>query len=414
MWLISVIMIVMEKGKHMDVEAIYTTLGILSIIVFLYSVIAGKLASTLISGPMIFISIGWLLGNHGLDFIGKGATPTDLRFIVDVTLALVLFSDAAHSNLKVLKSHLLYPSRMLLLGLPGSIVLGFIAAVLIFDSLSLVEAAILGTMLAATDAALGKAVVTNPSVPAPVREGLNVESGLNDGMCVPILLILLTLASPTAEAVTISHGLFLLAEEIGIGLLVGLSFAFIGAKLLELSTAKKWLSEVWGQLSVMAIALSSFYVAQTFHGSGYIAAFSGGLLFGHLLSNRTHQLVLATEGIAELFAMLTWILFGATVIGTLFDHFSWHVVAYAIISLTVVRMVPTYLAFTGTRVSPKERLFMGWFGPRGLASLAFAVLVIDANVEHSGIISAVVSTTVLISLVSHGISAKPLSDKLNS
>jgi NhaP-type Na+/H+ or K+/H+ antiporter len=396
----------------MDIDAIYTTLGVLFIVVFLYSILAAKLEDTIISGPMVFITIGWVLGTSGLGLIGSGTTPTDLRFLVDITLALVLFSDAAHSNLKVVKTQILYPSRMLLIGLPGAIVLGSIAAALFFNQLTLIEAAILGTMLAATDAALGKAVVSNPRVPAPVREGLNIESGLNDGLCVPILLILLTLSNPASEGVTLGHGLYLVAEEVGIGLVVGLSFSFIGAKLLEASAARQWLSEVWVQVTVMAIALSSFYVAQTFHGSGYIAAFSGGLLFGYLLSKKTHQLVLATEGMAELFAMFTWILFGATLLGTLFDHMSWQVLAYAVASLTVIRMLPTYCAFIGTRVPTRERLFLGWFGPRGLASLAFAVLVIDAQVEHSNFIALVVSTTVLFSLVVHGISAKPLAEKL--
>lgn len=298
----------------------------------------------------MYVILGLALGSHGFGLVGSDAEANDLRLLADITLALILFSDAAHSNLGVLKAKASYPTRMLSLGLPGAILLGFAGAALLFPQLSLIEAGILGTMLAATDAALGKAVITNEKVPAEVREGLNVESGLNDGLCVPILLVLIAMGSSAHAEVSGSHALMLVAEELGIGLVVGLGFAFIGAKLLTLSAQKEWLSEVWVQLTVATLALASFGVAQTLHGSGYIAAFSGGLLFGHLHEKHTHKLVLTTESIAELFAMLTWILFGAAVVSQVFDLFNSTIILYAAISLTLVRMLPIYLSFLGTDV----------------------------------------------------------------
>lgn len=204
----------------------------------------------------------------------------------------------------------------------------------------------------------------------------------------------------------------LVAEELGIGLVVGLGFAFIGAKLLTLSAQKEWLSEVWVQLTVATLALASFGVAQTLHGSGYIAAFSGGLLFGHLHEKHTHKLVLTTESIAELFAMLTWILFGAAVVSQVFDLFDGTIILYAAISLTLVRMLPIYLSFLGTDVPNAQRLFMGWFGPRGLASIVFAVIVIEAGLPGGKFIALVVTCTVFMSLVLHGITAKPLANRI--
>ncbi|WP_406610097.1 cation:proton antiporter [Agarivorans sp. JK6] len=398
----------------MNLEEIYATLGILAAIVFLYTLVAKKVEDTIISGPMIYVALGLVLGAPGLGLIGTDASSADLRLLADITLALILFSDAAHANLSVVRKQALYPTRMLALGLPGAIAIGFAVGYLLFDEFSVIEAAILATMLAATDAALGKAVITNPSVPTAVREGLNVESGLNDGLCVPILLILITMASSGQEHVTTSHALVLVGEEIGIGLAVGLSFAFIGAKLLIWSANKQWLSEVWGQLTVAAIALASFGLAQALHGSGYIAAFSGGMLFGHLLSSHTHKLVLTTESIAELFAMLTWVLFGAAVVALLLDYLSLSIFIYAALSLTLVRILPIYLSFLGTSVSSGQRLFMGWFGPRGLASLVFAIIVLDAGVANAELIAVVVSTTVIFSLIAHGISAKPLASKLGA
>lgn len=396
----------------MDLNVVYQVLGVLALIVFFYSVVAKRVERSSVSGPMVYVAIGLLLGSHGFGLIGSNFETNDLRFLADLTLALVLFSDAAHSNLSVLKQQLFYPTRMLLIGLPGAILLGFLFAAVMFNNLSLIEAAIIGTMLAATDAALGKAVITNETVPAEIREGLNVESGLNDGLCVPILLILITAATSFHTDVTLTHGLALMGEELGIGLVVGVTIAHVGAKLLVWSGMRGWLSEVWMHLSVGALALASFAIAQTLHGSGYIAAFTGGMWFGHMLHRSTHTLVLATESIAELFAMLTWILFGAAVISQIYGLFTPEIIIYALVSLTLVRMVPIYLSFSGTSVPTTHRLFMGWFGPRGLASIVFAIIVIDAELPGANFIALVVTCTVMLSLLLHGISATSLANKI--
>lgn len=397
----------------MELEHAYKLLGILAGIVFLYTLIAKRIENSLLSGPMVYVTLGLILGPLGFALIGKTSQASSTRLLIDITLALILFSDAAHSNFTVLKKKLVYPTRMLLLGLPASILLGFIAAAVIFNQLSLLEAAILGTMLAATDAALGKAVVTNQQVPAAVREGLNVESGLNDGLCVPILLLLISMASAgESEHFNSFSGLTILVQELGIGAMVGLGMAYLGATLLLWSHSKQWISEVWCQLTVAAMALCSLGLAQAMEGSGYIAAFSGGLLFGHLMKRNTHKLVLTTESLAELMAMLTWIVFGAAVVSTVYTAFSLSMVLYAIISLTLIRMIPVYLCFAGTKVPSQHRLFMGWFGPRGLASIVFAIIVIDAELPNSNFIALTVTCTVLLSLVLHGISAKPMAQRL--
>lgn len=390
-------------------DEIYTPLATLAAFIFCYSLIAKRVDRSVISGPMIFTAVGFLYGSWGLGLFGAAATGHDLRLLADLTLALVLFSDAANANLTVLKKHLQIPSRMLFIGLPAVILLGFIAAVWLFDQLSLFEAAILATMLAATDAALGKAVVTNPAVPARIREGLNAESGFNDGLCVPILLLLIALEmNSTGGEQQDVHALLLVAEELGIGLAVGLSLAFFAAVLLRCSAARDWLSPIWIQATVAALAISCFTIAQNNHGSGYIAAFSGGMLFGYLAKDKTHQLLLATEGAAEVMALLTWVLFGAAVIGSSIALFSWQVPVYALLSLTAIRMVPVYLSFSGSDVSPASRLFMGWFGPRGLASLVFVIIAIDAGLANGQLIAIIVTCTVIFSLILHGITARPM------
>jgi NhaP-type Na+/H+ or K+/H+ antiporter len=386
---------------------VYVELAIGAFFIFTYSLIAGRVERSVISGPMIFVVVGYMIGPFGLGMVEGDATSSDLRTLADLTLALILFIDASNADMSVLKRALQIPSRMLLIGLPGVILLGFGFAVLMFDALSLYEAAILATMLAATDAALGKAVITNPAVPARIREGLNIESGLNDGICVPILLFFIALAVSGKDGHS-SSALALLVQELGIGMAVGLGLALLGAALMKWCWKQGWVTDIWMQVTVVGLAIASFSIAQSLHGSGYIAAFTGGLLFGHIAKEQTHKLVLAAEGMGETLALLTWLLFGAMVIGPAFNVFSWEVVAYAILSLTVIRIVPIFLSLSGSGESISSRLFLGWFGPRGLASVVFAIIVVNAGVPNAKFLTLIVICTVFLSLIAHGISANPL------
>jgi len=392
----------------------YVELAILALFVFIYSLIAGRIEHSFVSGPMIFVVSGFLLGPSVLGWFKGNAASEDLNVLADLTLALILFSDAASSDLSVLKRQFRIPSRMLLLGLPGVILLGFGLAVLIFTGLSIYEAAILATMLAATDAALGKAVITNQSVPSRLREGLNVESGLNDGICVPILLFFIALTVTTEHGGQPASAMTLVAREIGIGMAVGLSLALVGTALLRWCLKQGWVSEIWMQVTVVGLAIATFSIAQSLHGSGYIAAFTGGMLFGYLEKESTHKLILAAEGTGETLALVTWMLFGAMVIGPAFKMFSWEVVIYALLSLTVVRMLPVYLSLAGLGESVSSKLFLGWFGPRGLASIVFAIIVINEKVPNAELLALVVICTVFLSLIAHGMSANPMAAWLGS
>lgn len=385
-------------------------LAILAVFVFIYSIIAGRIERSILSGPIIFVTAGFLMGPMVLGWFAGDETRSDLRMLADLTLAVFLFTDAANANLSVLNRGFGIPTRMLLLGLPGSIVLGFGLALVMFDVLTVFEAAMLGTMLAATDAALGKAVVTNTSVPARLREGLNVESGLNDGLCVPILFVFIALELGSEAGVGEGLVMGLLAQELGIGLLVGVGTAAIGTWLLRVCWNMGWVTEVWVQVTVVALAICCFALAQSLHGSGYIAAFTGGMLFGFLVKEDKHELLLGSEGIGETLALLTWLLFGYAVIGQLFGQFTWQVFAYALLSLTVVRMLPVFLSLTGSGESVQSRLFLGWFGPRGLASIVFAIIVLDNGLPGAEFMALVVTCTVFGSLVLHGVTANPLAN----
>ncbi|NOR37799.1 MAG: sodium:proton antiporter [Woeseiaceae bacterium] len=391
----------------------YEELAILAVYVFIYSIIAGRIERGFFSGPIVFVASGIIFGPLVLGLFDLQITTRELRILADLTLALVLFVDAANADLSTLKRHIKIPSRMLLIGLPGVILLGFGFAVLLFDGLSLFEAAILATMLAATDAALGKAVITNKSVPIHVREGLNAESGLNDGLCVPVLFVFIALAEGVnAHGSGMSLALTLVAEELGIGLLVGIGLSAIAAPLLKACWQRGWVTEVWVQVTIIALAIACFAVAQSMHGSGYIAAFTGGLLFGHLAKDSTHKLVLAAEGDAETLAMLTWLVFGAAVVGQFADLITWQVIGYSVLSLTLIRVMPIFLSLVGSGEPVASRLFLGWFGPRGLASIVFAIIVINKDLPGGKLMAMVVACTVILSLVAHGITARPLANWL--
>ena len=387
----------------------YETLALIALFTLVYSSVAGAVERTWVSGPIVFTCFGLLVGPLGLDLLSWETDSETIRSLAEVTLAMVLFTDAAGADMSVLKKTAGLPTRLLLIGLPLTIVLGFGVGVLLVDSLSLFTIALLATMLAPTDAALGKAVVTNESVPDEIRQGLNVESGLNDGICVPILFVFLALALDKAgDAGPWTLAIKLVVEEIGIGLAVGLLLTLAAAKLLKTAWRRKWLTPTWIQIPVVALALSCFAVAQLLGGSGFIAAFSGGLLFGALAQTERDQFLLAAEGTGDTLALITWVIFGSAVVGQAIGHFSWLILIYALLSLTVIRMLPVFVALAGSGISTEGKLFIGWFGPRGLASIVFAVIVLDSKLPNADLVTMTVTCTIILSIIAHGITANPL------
>ena len=357
---------------------------------------------------------GLTIGPFGLGLLDTVVDRELLRSLAELTLGLVLFTDAANSNLTVLRHSIRIPGLLLLIGLPLTILLGFGAGVLVFDGLGMLEIAILATMLAPTDAALGKAVVTNESVPSKIRESLNVESGLNDGICVPILLVFLALAASTGSGTegesTSTLALKLVGEQIGIGAGVGIGLTIVGSLLIRQFSRRGWITESWRQLPVIALALTCFALAQILGGSGFIACFAGGLLFSWIAREHKHikhTLLLAAEGTSDTLALITWVAFGGAVVGQSIGDFTWQVVLYSVLSLTVVRMLPVFLVLAGCGIRSDEKLFIGWFGPRGLASIVFGVMVIEEQLAGGDIITSTVVCTILFSIIAHGLSANP-------
>ncbi|OCA60880.1 sodium:proton antiporter [Aeromonas piscicola] len=394
----------------MDASLIYQNLAVLAAFLLIYSLIAGRFESRLINGPLLFLLMGWLLGSGGLGLLSLSINSDGIKLLAELTLVIVLFSDAANTNWQVLAANRALPMRLLLIGLPLTLIGGTLFGLWLYPDLPLLEMAILSTILAPTDAALGKAVVSNPAVPAPIREGLNQESGLNDGICVPVLLLLLALIAPTEQhAGTGMLAVTLLLEEIGIGLLVALVLASLTIRLLKTSYLNGWQLPLWRQLTMPGLALLCFALAQTLGGSGFIAAFVGGLLIGHRLGEHKHAYMDSCEGYGDLLSVVIWMVFGATLMPMLPELLHWQYWLYAAASLTLLRMLPVWLSLLGTGLKPELKLFIGWFGPRGLASIVFAVMVLQHEPALLGQkpIIATVLCTIVLSVILHGISANP-------
>jgi len=242
-----------------------------------------------------------------------------------------------------------------------------------------------------------------------MREALHLESCLNDGICVPIVVLLLGLAVGTQiQGGTTGHVARVVVEAIGIGLIVGLALTWLTILMLRFAERRGWISEHWVEIPIVALAAACFAAAQALGGSGFIACFVGGLLLSGLGARHKQELLRGAEHMGEALALLTWVVFGGIVVARLIDRVTWPVLFYSVLSLTVIRMLPVFLCLIGTRTSTADKLFIGWFGPRGLATIVFAVLVLDEKLPGNDTIILAAGWTVLLSIIAHGVSANPL------
>ena len=387
----------------------YQNAAILAGFLLIYSAIAGRIERSWLSGPIVFTAGGLLLGPYGLGLVRLNLGADGLRTLAELTLAMVLFTDAANADFDVVRRHIGVPERLLLIGLPLTIVLGFLAAMVLFPGIAPLEMALLAAILAPTDAALGKPVVTNPTVPAVMREALNLESGLNDGICVPIVVLLLGLAVETQiEHATMVHAIRVVVEELGIGALVGVALTWLTTLMLRFAERQGWISEHWEEVPIVALAAACFAAAQAAGGSGFIACFVGGLLLSGLRQHHKEELLRGAVATGEALALLTWIAFGIGALAPIVARLTWPALLYAVLSLTLIRMGPVFLCLAGSGMRAADKLFIAWFGPRGLATIVFGVIILNEKLPGNDTIIAVAGGTVLLSVIAHGVTANPL------
>lgn len=387
------------------------TLTTIAVLLVAYAAFSRRLEVANVSGAMAFTTAGLLagpvLGLFDLDIEGE-----QVKLLAEITLTLVLFADASRISLRTLRREYAVPIRLLGIGLPLTIVAGTLAGALVIPGITIAEAAVLAVVLACTDAALGQAVVTDERIPSRVRQGLNVESGLNDGLCVPIFYIAIAIAAAEAGTTSEHAAVTLVLEQIGYGVVGGVIAGITGALLLRFGAGRTFMESHWMQILVVASALLAAGIATALGGSIFIAAFTAGVLFGALRRDAGGEVSQLVDEGGELFNAVTFIVFGAVVLGPLLDELSWEFVVYAVLSLTVVRMLPVALALLGTGARRPTVAFIGWFGPRGLASIVFAVILLDeADLPHVDALLVAIVTTIALSIYAHGLTARPLTER---
>jgi NhaP-type Na+/H+ or K+/H+ antiporter len=387
-------------------------LAILAAVIVLYATVAVKLGRWSISMPMVFVVVGFLLGPGSLGIINLSLHADEVKALTEITLALLLFSDASTINLRQARDDAQVPLRLLTIGILLTIVLGALVAFLLLPGEGLAFAALISAILAPTDAALGLPIFNSPLVPVRIRRALNIESGLNDGIATPFVSLFIAFAIST-EGHAGSGWLVGALAEIALGSLVGIVLGVAGGRLVEGARSHGWTSGGMEQIAILGLGLAAYFGAIALHGNGFIAAFVGGIAFGYATRAHFAEPTEFTETFSTLLSLLVWSIFGGLLVSEVLRFTSdWRPILYAILSLTVIRMIPVAIALIGLRLRADTIALMGWFGPRGLASVVFTLLAFDELTTAGKPIDtlvAVATWTILLSVFAHGLSAQPLS-----
>lgn len=381
---------------------------VVAVAVLAFGLISRRLQRSIVTPPMMFVLLGIAIGPLGFHLVEFETEHGWFHTLAELTLVLILFTDASRINLRLLWEQHRLPLRLLLVGLPLTIAAGVGVAIGVFPSWNLWETFALAAILAPTDAALGQAVVSSPDVPVRIRQTLNAESGLNDGIALPIVLFFITCAAAAGHAEESIGWVGFTAKQLIFGPLVGFVVGRIGGGLVVWCRERHWMNEVFTSLSSIALALMSYSIAYLIGGNGFIAAFVAGMTLGNLCEKTCMSLVEFAEAEGQLMTLLVFLVFGAAMVPFLTRDFRWIFVLYGLLSLTVVRMLPVALSLIGSGIRGPTYWFLGWFGPRGIASILFALLVVEPMLPHADTILAVVTITVLLSVFLHGMTAAPL------
>jgi len=393
------------KGRPVAVA----DLAIISALIFVWATLSARLERFDMTAPIVFTAAGVLLTHGPLRPLGLEPSRELVKVLAEATLALVLFSDASRVGLRQLRADAGLCLRLLGIGLPLTIGLGTLLALALPGDSDIWLALLVGAALAPTDAALGAGMMVNPAVPARVRRLINVESGLNDGIATPVVLVAIAGAAATEEA---AHtGPAAAVAELAIGLAVGAAVGGGGGWLIKVGRRRGWVAEGFAGTAVLGLAACCYATSVALHGNGFIAAFVGGLAFA-ATGDLAAQLVPFVDETGALVSLLVWLLFGVIAVVPALESLTWQTAVYAVLSLTVIRMLPVALSLVGAGLGRTTVAFVGWFGPRGLASVVFGLLALEDLGEHVAEPAvAVIAFTVLLSVIAHGLTAEPLAQR---
>jgi NhaP-type Na+/H+ or K+/H+ antiporter len=390
---------------------------VVAVLLFIYGTFSKKLVSGPISPPLFFCFIGIFLSTFSFEFAENGFNTKMIRVLLELTLVITLFTDASSINLKSLLSFKSIPFRLLFIGLPLTIVFGFGLAKLIFPEINLVVVVLLALILAPTDAVLGQAVVTSKWIPEKIRQSINVESGLNDGFVLPFVLLCFFILNKesdvNAASIETKDFLIFLMKQFVFATAIGFLIGHFGSKIINTAIVKKSIEPIFLTISGMLLALAAYFFAEEVHGNGFIAAYVAGLAFRNIKSDSDVKIISEfNETITNGLNMFIFFVFGFFIVNKIYDFLDWNVVIYALLSLTIIRMLPVFIVLTGTGLTWFDKLFISWFGPRGIASILYlAMFVLQVNFKGYEKMISTIILTVLLSIFFHGISAVYLSNK---
>jgi len=390
---------------------------VVAVLLFIYGTFSKKLVSGPISPPLFFCFIGIFLSTFSFEFAENGFNTKMIRVLLELTLVITLFTDASSINLKSLLSFKSIPFRLLFIGLPLTIVFGFGLAKLIFPEINLVVVLLLALILAPTDAVLGQAVVTSKWIPEKIRQSINVESGLNDGFVLPFVLLCFFILNKetdvNAASIETKDFLIFLMKQFVFATAIGFLIGHFGSKIINTAIVKKSIEPIFLTISGMLLALAAYFFAEEVHGNGFIAAYVAGLAFRNIKSDSDVKIISEfNETITNGLNMFIFFVFGFFIVNKIYDFLDWNVVIYALLSLTIIRMLPVFIVLIGTGLTWFDKLFISWFGPRGIASILYlAMFVLQVNFKGYEKMISTIILTVLLSIFFHGISAVYLSNK---
>ena len=380
-----------------------------------WSLLSGRLERLDVTGPIVFVVAGLVLCNGPWAWIDVSIETSAVHGLAEITLALLLFADASRVNLQDLRHSAGLPTRLLAIGLPLTFAIGFGLSALLFTDLPWELAALLGAVLAPTDAALSASVVSDVSLPQSIRRSLNVESGLNDGIATPVVTALIAAAATVIgvgalEDSASAGGIGALVDLVG-GVAIGALVGFLGGVAVTHASARRWINPGGARIVALMLAVLAFLVADETEVNYFVAAFVAGLAFRTGIGHDDEEITELPELIGQVLAMAVWFVFGAGLLLDGLELVDWRIAVYSVLSLTAIRMVPVAISMMGAGYGRPTTVFIGWFGPRGLASVVFGLLIVEElPVDDPGveIVLSTIVLTVSLSVLAHGISARPL------
>jgi sodium/hydrogen antiporter len=381
-----------------------------ALLIFLFGLFSRSSERSPITGTMVFVAVGILVSPYGLEYLKVGIRAPLVRATAEITLVMVLFVDASTINLRSLIRDRGLPIRLLGIGLPLTMALGLLLAALIFKHMNIWELALMAFILSPTDAALGQVVVTSKAVPEKIRQAINVESGLNDGISLPPILVCLAMLSHAGGNTEATYWIGFILKQLVFGPLVGGLVGWLGGVLVDKASKAGFMNVTFQRLTSASLAVLAYALAEVFNGNGFIAAFFGGLMLGTRTPSVRERIQDFGEAEGQQLELFVFLIFGLVLVpmaAVYWDAAAW---LYALLSLTVIRMVPVAVCLMGAKLSWPSIGFIGWFGPRGIASILYLLMVLmEIGASGHERIASIIVLTVLLSVFLHGLTAVPLS-----